>query len=125
MKKGSSGLPTSKVRFDPSYQTLMLHSVSIRRGDRIIPKLSLAAVKVLQREKELDYLIFDGSKTAHIFLEDVRVGDVVSMPIQSRAITRYLVAAALASLTCSGMCPCTKCLPACCGPRAASSFSKI
>jgi len=76
-EKGVERVANIEVRFDPSYQTLMLHSISIRRGDRIIPKLSLAAVKVLQREKELDYLIFDGSKTAHIFLEDVRVGDVV------------------------------------------------
>ena len=76
-EKGVERVANIEIRFDPSYQTLMLHSVSLRRGDRIIPKLSLAAVKVLQREKELDYLIFDGSKTANIFLEDVRVGDVV------------------------------------------------
>ena len=76
-EKGVERVANIEIRFDPSYQTLMLHSVTLRRGDRVIPKLSLAAVKVLQREKELDYLIFDGSKTAHIFLEDVRAGDVV------------------------------------------------
>jgi len=66
-----------EIRFDPSYQTLLLHEVNIRRGDKVIPKLKVAAVKVLQREKSLEQLIFNGSKTANLFLEDVRVGDVV------------------------------------------------
>jgi len=76
-EKGVERIANIEIRFDPSYQTLALHSVSLHRDGRVIPKLSLAAVKVLQREKELDYLIFDGSKTANIFLEDIRVGDVV------------------------------------------------
>lgn len=78
--QNESGLENSsnvEIRFDPSYQTLHLHSVQIRRGDKIIPKLEPSAIKVLQREKSLEQLIFNGSKTANFFLEDVRVGDVV------------------------------------------------
>ncbi len=78
--QNESGLENSaniEIRFDPSYQTLLLHSVSIRRGDKTISKLTPTAVKVLQREKSLEQLIFNGAKTANLFLEDVRVGDVV------------------------------------------------
>jgi hypothetical protein len=78
--QNESGLENSanvEIRFDPSYQTLSLHSVNIIRGVKTIPKLVPSAIKVLQREKSLEQLIFNGSKTANLFLEDVRVGDVV------------------------------------------------
>jgi transglutaminase-like putative cysteine protease len=51
--------------------------IQVRRGARVTSKLANASVKILQREKELEYLIFDGSKTANVFLDDIRVGDVV------------------------------------------------
>ncbi len=66
-----------EIRFDPSYQKLTLHEINIRRGGRLISKLPTAKVRVLQRESGLESLIFDGSRTAHVFLEDVRVGDIV------------------------------------------------
>ncbi|MGY4829993.1 DUF3857 domain-containing protein [Sphaerotilaceae bacterium SBD11-9] len=76
-QRGVESVAHVEIRFDPSYQTLTLHSIQVRRGNRIIPKLATASVKVLQREKELEYLIFDGSKTANVFLDDIRVGDIV------------------------------------------------
>lgn len=75
--RGVENVAHVEVRFDPSYQQLALHMLQVRRGARVIPKLATASVKVLQREQELEYLIFDGSKTANIFLDDIRVGDVV------------------------------------------------
>jgi hypothetical protein len=78
--QNESGLENSaniEIRFDPSYQTLLMHSVSIRRGDKTMSKLTPAGIKVLQREKSLEQLIFNGTKSANLFLEDVRVGDVV------------------------------------------------
>jgi Domain of Unknown Function with PDB structure (DUF3857)/Protein of unknown function (DUF2569) len=66
-----------EMRFDPSYEKLSLHAVNVRRDGVLINKLNAASVRILQREKELEYQIYDGSKTANIFLEDVRVGDVV------------------------------------------------
>ena len=66
-----------QIGFDPSYETLALHSISVRRGKRVIAKLKASAIRVLQREKELEYRIYDGGKTANLFLDDVRVGDVV------------------------------------------------
>lgn len=76
-ERGVESVAHVEIRFDPSYQSLALHMIQVRRGTRVIPKLAGAAVKVLQREQELEYLIYDGSKTANVFLDDIRVGDVV------------------------------------------------
>jgi transglutaminase-like putative cysteine protease len=76
-ERGVESVAQLEIRFDPSYQKLALHMIQVRRGERVIPKLASASVKVLQREKELEYLIYDGSKTASVFLDDVRVGDIV------------------------------------------------
>lgn len=65
------------IAFEPSYQTLELHRIDVIRDGVVIPKLGTATVRILQRETELERRIYDGSKTASVFLEDVRVGDVV------------------------------------------------
>jgi transglutaminase-like putative cysteine protease len=76
-ERGVESVAHVEIRFDPSYQALTLHMIQVRRGARVTSKLANASVKILQREKELEYLIFDGSKTANVFLDDIRVGDVV------------------------------------------------
>lgn len=65
------------IGFDPSFERLTLHFVRVVRGDRHIDKLRPTAVRILQRESGLESLVYDGSKTASLFLDDVRVGDVV------------------------------------------------
>lgn len=74
---GVDSLATIEISFDPAYQTLDLNSIDLIRNGRTIPKLAEATLRVLQRETELDRRIYDGSKSATIFLEDVRVGDIV------------------------------------------------
>ncbi|HEX5683910.1 MAG TPA: DUF3857 domain-containing protein, partial [Ideonella sp.] len=74
---GLESIANIEIGFDPSYQKLTLHAINIRRGDAVIAKLPTAQVRVLQRESALESLIYDGSRTAHVFLDDVRVGDVV------------------------------------------------
>ncbi|MBY0572531.1 MAG: DUF3857 domain-containing protein [Undibacterium sp.] len=66
-----------EIWFDPSYQTLSLHSIVVHRNGKTFQKLDKNKVKILQREKELEYRVYDGSKTANVFLEDIRVGDIV------------------------------------------------
>lgn len=66
-----------EIDFDPSFQTLTLHHVDVVRDGRRVARLPGAEVRVIQREKELEYRIYDGRKTATLFLEDVRVGDIV------------------------------------------------
>lgn len=76
----ASGLGTVshvEVQFNPEYQRLTLHHVTVRRGNQSIAKLRAGAVQVLQRERELEYSILDGTKSANLFLDDVRVGDIV------------------------------------------------
>lgn len=76
-QKGLENLANIEIRFDPSYQTLTLHTLTIHRASKRIEKLKAESVKILQRERELEYLVYDGSKTANIFLDDVQVGDIV------------------------------------------------
>jgi Domain of Unknown Function with PDB structure (DUF3857)/Transglutaminase-like superfamily len=75
--RGVESIANIEVSFDPDYQTLFLHSINVLRDGQSIAKLADAEVKLLQRETELDAQIYDGSKTASVFLKDVRVGDTV------------------------------------------------
>lgn len=76
-EQGLDQLGHVEISFDPSYQKLSLHTITLRRAGRAIDKLKTAKIQVLQREKELEARIYDGSKTANVFLEDVQVGDVL------------------------------------------------
>jgi transglutaminase-like putative cysteine protease len=75
--QGLAEVAQVEIGFDPSFQTLTLHHVDVVRDGRRVARLPGAEVRVIQREKELEYRIYDGRKTATLFLEDVRVGDVV------------------------------------------------
>lgn len=76
-EKGVDSVAHIEIGFDPAYQNLTLHSITVRRGTQAMARLKASVVRVLQREKELEYRIYDGGKTANVFLEDVRAGDVV------------------------------------------------
>jgi hypothetical protein len=76
-ERGVERAANIELRFDPSYQTLTLHAIQLRREGRLIQKLGSLKIEVLQREAGLESLIYDGTRTAHAFLDDVRVGDVV------------------------------------------------
>lgn len=70
--------------FDPSYQSLILHNVSIRRGARRIDGLREARASVLQRETDLEDRLYDGTRTLSLVLADVRVGDVLDYSFSLR-----------------------------------------
>ncbi len=76
-RQGVESIANIDIEFDPSYQKLILHTVNVRRDGQVISKLRNASIRVLQRERELEALILDGSKTASILLSDIRVGDIV------------------------------------------------
>jgi transglutaminase-like putative cysteine protease len=71
--------PSSQISisFDPAYQTLQFHMLVIQRGGETIDRLPDTEIQMLRREKDLESLIYDGSYTADIILDDVRTGDVV------------------------------------------------
>lgn len=67
------------VTFDPSYQKLVFHFIRlIRAGNGAASdRLDRRLFKVLRREKDMEYFLFDGRYTAQCVLEDVRAGDVI------------------------------------------------
>jgi transglutaminase-like putative cysteine protease len=65
------------VSFDPSYQKLVFHFIRLLRKGITAERLDRAQIKLLQREKDMEEFLFDGTYTANSQLEDVRVGDVI------------------------------------------------
>jgi len=63
--------------FDPSYQSLVLHDFSVVRGGRRMDALRPDEIRVIEKEDDADDRIYDGERTALIFLKDVRPGDVI------------------------------------------------
>jgi hypothetical protein len=65
------------VSFDPEYEKLTLHAITVTRGGIATNRLRREDVKLLRRERDLENFLYDGSHTARCDLEDVRVGDVL------------------------------------------------
>lgn len=65
------------VDFDPSYQSLFFHSITIIRDNEVIDQLKLSNIKTIQQEKDLNRFLYDGSLTAVLFLEDIRTNDII------------------------------------------------
>ncbi len=68
---------TIRIPFDPSFERLVLHEVSVLRERARLPRLQLDRVRLIQREERLDAQIYDGTVTALFFIEGVQAGDVV------------------------------------------------
>jgi len=66
-----------ELSFDPSYETLLLHELWVMRGDTLIDKLPTARLDLLRTESERDALIYNGTRTLAIVIDDVRRGDLV------------------------------------------------
>ena len=76
-KEGLDEAAQFSVDFDPAYQELTLHEVSVIRDGKRRNALKAENITVLQREKELERKIYDGRKTANVIIDDVRVDDFV------------------------------------------------
>lgn len=74
---GVENYSSIEISFDPSYELLALHELSIRRGDQLIDKLPSARFDMLRTESDRSRLIYDGTQTLAIVLDDVRTGDIV------------------------------------------------
>lgn len=66
-----------RLDFDPSSQTVLVHSITVWRGGVAMEQAAFARFRFLQRETDLDRLVIDGRSTAMLLLEDVRIGDVI------------------------------------------------
>lgn len=65
------------IDFDPVFETLTLHEVTIHRDGQVLERLARSQISLIQREQGLEHQIYDGTKTLNIFVDDVRVGDSV------------------------------------------------
>lgn len=74
---GLDELSQLKFYFEPSYQNLIIHSIRIHRGGSIIPALKPAEIKTIQQEEELDQQLYNGTFASVVFMNDLRVGDIV------------------------------------------------
>ena len=74
---GLEDLSQLRFYFEPSYQQLAIHFVRVLRGGTAINSFKPSEVKVIQQESELDQQLYNGTKAAVIFINDLRVGDLV------------------------------------------------
>jgi hypothetical protein len=66
-----------ELEVNPAYERLVIHHVRVERAGHPVGTYGARDVKVVQREKDLDERIYDGSLSALVFLRDVRVGDII------------------------------------------------
>lgn len=63
--------------FDPSYQTLHLHSLDIIRNGKRINKTESTNISVVNRESDLSNQIYNGSLSLNMIVDDLQIGDVI------------------------------------------------
>ena len=61
--------------WDPSFQELIIHQITIQRDTERMDRLDPAKFKIIQKETDLNRQIYNGALSAVLFLDDVRVGD--------------------------------------------------
>ncbi len=66
-----------ELDFDPSFERLVIHDVSIVRNGTRLDALDADEVRVIDKEDDAESRIYDGERTALIFIKDVRPGDVI------------------------------------------------
>ena len=66
-----------RLDFDAEFQELQVHRVAVHRAGKTFNRLNAAKVKIIQQEDELGDHMFTGRQTAVLFIEDLRVGDVL------------------------------------------------
>ncbi|MEO7991197.1 MAG: DUF3857 domain-containing protein [Chryseolinea sp.] len=74
--EGLQEMSDLSAEFDPAYETITFHEISIHRNGQVMNQLP-KQIKTLQREESMDRFLYDGSLTAVINLTDVRIGDIV------------------------------------------------
>ncbi len=66
-----------QLRFDPSFERLVIHHVRLLRGGKDVFSFRPSDVRVIQQERSLDEQIYSGELTAVVFLRDLRPGDTL------------------------------------------------
>ena len=75
---GVDQLSSLSIDFDPHSDRLVLHQLQVTRGALVIDQLRKARITVIQRERDLEKGLLDGTLTLTAVLEDIRPGDIVA-----------------------------------------------
>lgn len=75
--EGVQEMSDVSIGFDPAYQKLVFHSITLIRNGKRIRKLKRGIIRVIQREVNMERYLYDGSLTAVVNLTDVRIGDII------------------------------------------------
>ncbi|MCB1668902.1 MAG: DUF3857 domain-containing protein [Porticoccaceae bacterium] len=65
------------IDFDPVYEKVYIHQIQLHRSGKVMDRIGRSKIDLIQREKNLESKIYNGTKTINVFLEDIRPGDVV------------------------------------------------
>ncbi|QJD95924.1 DUF2569 family protein [Mucilaginibacter robiniae] len=63
------------INFDPTYERLDFHEITVWRNNKPENRLNAGAFKIIANEKELSKFIYQGSYSAYCILDDIRKGD--------------------------------------------------
>ncbi|WP_299274478.1 DUF3857 domain-containing transglutaminase family protein [uncultured Psychroserpens sp.] len=67
------------INYDPTYQQLFLHSITVLRNGKTINKLNVDDFQSIRQESNAESYIYDGSLNAIANLADIRNGDILDL----------------------------------------------
>ncbi len=68
-----------EIDFDPSFSTVTIHRLRVFRDGAWHDRIDEAFVTIAQREADFARRLYDGSLSILLVLDDIRVGDVISL----------------------------------------------
>ena len=66
-----------EISFNPVYQTLSIHKLSVIRNGQVSDRAESALIRIIEQEDDADRNIYGGQKTALILLNDIRKNDIL------------------------------------------------
>lgn len=108
LMKNATGVQDSgslTFEFDPGFQEFILHRVQIHRAGKVLDRLNPGTIKVIQQESGLGQDVFTGQQSVVIFVEDLRVGDVLEYAYTTRGANPVLGGHYAARMTVRGDVP--------------------
>lgn len=75
--EGIQEMSDLSIDFDPSYQKLVFHRISVNRNGKETDRLKQQEIRLVQRETNMDRHMYDGRLTAVLNLTDIREGDII------------------------------------------------
>jgi transglutaminase-like putative cysteine protease len=77
-----------RLDFEPKIQSVVIHQITLWRGEEQIPQPGIESIRLLDRETGLDHQVLAGHRTILLVLNDVRPGDIIesSYTIENRPV---------------------------------------